>query len=355
MVRFQYTNIHNLPKTVNNTKFWFGLKFALPFPILVEIIQWSIMRARYAVVFLWLPLLSATAFPATNTVFNFLRSDMSARPAALAGSFFAISDDPTTLFYNPAALGTLTAPRLSAGFFKNLLDVNAGSIVYGQSFDDIGTFGAGVIYQNYGSFTETDDVGNAIGSFNASDLAFVVGYANTLENNLYYGVGLKFIYSSLAGASSSALVGDVGIYYAIPESRFAVGVSIRNAGKQLSTYLGTHEDLPLDVAVGASIVPKGLPLLLNVGFHKLNQDVNTFAERLRSFTVGGEFTLSRVLQLRIGYDNEQRRDLVLGSTSGLTGFSIGTGINIDRYRIDYALSSLGNIGSLHRVSVSFGM
>jgi hypothetical protein len=311
------------------------------------------MRARIVLTFLSLSLLAATALSATNTVFNFLRTDMSARPAALAGSFFAISDDPTTLFYNPASLGTLTAPRLSASFFKNLLDVNAGSVVYGQSFDAVGTFAAGVIYENYGSFTETDEVGNALGSFTASDVAVVVGYANALDNNLYYGVGVKFIYSSLAGASSSALVGDVGIYYTIPESRFAVGFSIRNAGRQLSTYLGTQEDLPLDVGIGLSIVPKGLPLLLNVGFRKLNQDVNTFAEHLRSFAVGGEFTLSRVLQLRIGYDNEQRRDLALGTTPGLTGFSIGTGITVDRYRIDYALSSLGNIGSLHRISVSF--
>ena len=312
------------------------------------------MRTRGLVLFSSLLLLSSTAETATNTVFNFLRSDIGARPGALAGSFVAMTDDPSTLFYNPAALGTLTAPRISVSFLKNLLDVNAGSLVYGESFGDLGTFGAGIIYQNYGSFTETDEVGNALGTFGASDLAFEVGYSNVLDNNLYYGVGLKFIYSSLAGYSSTAIAGDAGIFYVIPESRIAIGVSIRNAGKQLSTYIGASEDLPLDIAVGMSVTPKGIPLLLNLGFRKLNQSVTTFAERFRSFMVGGEFTLSRVLQLRVGYDNEQRRDLILGSTSGLTGFSIGLGININRYRVDYALSSLGNIGSLHRVSLSFG-
>ncbi|HTY02061.1 MAG TPA: type IX secretion system protein PorQ [Bacteroidota bacterium] len=313
------------------------------------------MRAWRFFLFFVLSLPSVSALGATNTVYDFLRSDVGARPGALAGSFIAVADDPASLFYNPAALGTLSSARLSASFFKNLLDVNAGSLVYGQSIGDLGTFGAGVIYQNYGSFNETDEVGNVLGTFTASDLALEVGYANTLDENLYYGVGVKFIYSSLAGTSSTAIAGDAGLFYMIPESRLTFGFSIRNAGSQLSTYLGVREDLPLDVSVGASIVPKGLPLLLNVGLHKLNQDVNTFAERFRSFTIGGEFTLSRVLQLRVGYDNEQRRDLVLGSTSGLTGFSIGLGINVDRYRVDYALSSLGNIGSLHRVSISIGM
>ena len=317
--------------------------------------MWSQMRVQGLLVVLCLTVAASASFGATNTVYYFLQTDISARPGALAGSFLAVSDDPTSLFYNPAGLGTLSSTRLSASFFKNLLDVNAGSIVYGQSFGDIGTIGAGVVYENYGSFQETDEVGNVIGSFTASELAFDVGYSNALDENLYYGIGLKFIYSSLAGYASTAIAGDAGLYYVIPESRIAFGFSIRNAGAQTSTYLGVKEPLPLDIGVGMSVVPKGLPLLLNIGFHKLNQDVNTFGERFRSFTVGGEFTLSKVLQLRVGYDNEKRRDLAIGSTTGLTGFSVGLGINVETYRIDYALSSLGNIASLHRISVSMSL
>ena len=59
-----------------------------------------------------------------------------------------------------------------------------------------------------------------------------------------------------------------------------------------------------------------------------------------------------MLQFRVGYNNEQRKDLNLGTTSGLTGFSAGLGVTVKEYRLDYALSSLGSIGTLHRVSVS---
>jgi len=292
----------------------------------------------------------------TNTVYDFLRSDMNARAAGLAGSFVSITDDPTTLFYNPASLGTLTCPRGTVGFFKNLMDINAGSIAYGQRLNDSsaldGTIAGGIIYQNYGTFAETDESGETIGSFSAGDLAFVAGYANTLDENLYWGASVKYIYSSIAGYSSSALAGDFGILYNLPESRLSIGASIRNLGFQLKTYLGTREDLPVDATLGASFTPKGLPLLLNFDLHKLNQTVENFGQRFRSFTLGGEFTVSRVILLRFGFNNEQRKDLVLGSTSGMTGFSGGLGINVRTYRLDYAISSLGNIGNLHRISVS---
>lgn len=297
-------------------------------------------------------LCSQAAWAGSNTVYNFLRNDVSARAASLAGSFVTIQDDPNVLFYNPAGIGTLLQPTGSAGFFKHLLDINSGYVSYGQEFEGIGHFAAGVLYTNYGSFTETDESDNTLGKFTASDIAAIIGYANTLEENLYYGAAVKFIHSSIADARSMAVAADLGILYHVPDSRLNVGASIRHLGKQLSAYVQTKEELPLDVSVGASIVPRGLPLLLNVNFHKLNESRDTFSERFRSFTVGGEFTLSKAVQVRFGYNNEQRKDLRIESTSGLAGFSAGLGILISRYQLDYGLSSLGKIGSVHRISIA---
>lgn len=294
---------------------------------------------------------SATAWTQSNTVYNFLRNDVSARAAALAGSFVTVMNDPNVLFYNPAGIGTLEQSAGSVGFFKQLLDINSGYVSYGQEFEGIGHFAAGILYTNYGSFTETDESDNTLGKFHASDIAASVGYSNTLDQNLFYGVAVKFIHSSIADARSAGMAADAGILYHVPDTKVNLGASIRNLGKQLSTYASTSEDLPLDVSIGASIVPRGLPLLLNVNVHKLNESADNFAGHFRAFTIGGEFTLSKVLQLRFGYNNEQRQDLQIESTSGLAGFSAGVGILISDYRLDYALSSLGQIGALHRISV----
>lgn len=288
----------------------------------------------------------------SNSTYDFLRSDYSARAGALAGSYVSIMNDPTTIFYNPAALGTIERPVGSLGFFKHLLDINAGYVAYAQPYEDIGFLGVGVMYVNYGSFNRTDDVGNALGTFSANELAITLGYAGTWEENLTYGVNAKFIYSGIAEYASTGIAADAGVLYNIPDSRVAIGASIRHLGTQLSSYASTREKLPLDLAVGISVTPKGVPLLLNVNFHKLNDDVAKFGDRFRSFSIGGEFTLSKVFQARVGYNNEQRQDLKTGTSSGLAGFSGGIGISIRDYKVDYALSSLGSIGSLHRISIS---
>ncbi|HCV44072.1 MAG TPA: hypothetical protein DGH68_11355, partial [Bacteroidetes bacterium] len=296
-------------------------------------------------------LLSQVSLAETNTVFNFLRNDVSPRAAALAGSFVTITNDPNSIFYNPAALSTLETPMGSIGFFKHLLDINSGYLSYSQSYEGLGSFGAGIIYTNYGSFEETDEFGTSLNStFTASDLALAIGYSNLFEENLHYGASVKFIYSSIAGYNSTGLAADIGLLYSIPETKVTVGTSIRNIGTQLKSYMSTKEELPLDFIIGASVVPRGLPLLLNLNFHKLNEEQEKLIYRFRAFTVGGEFTLSKVIQVRVGYDNEKRKDLKVGTSSGLAGFSGGVGIKVSGYVVDYSLSSLGKIGELHRFS-----
>ncbi len=300
----------------------------------------------FSAVMLW-----SSAAAASNTVYDFLRNDVSARAAGLAGSFFTVADDPNMVFYNPAALPTILEPRGSIGYFKHILDINSGHLSYAQEFEGVGHFGAGVVFTNYGSFTETDAAGFPLGTFGATDVALTVGYGTVIEENLSIGAAAKFIYSSLAGYSSTGAALDAGILLRFPESRAAIGASLRNLGAQLGTYSGTSESLPLDLSIGGSITPKGLPLLLNVAFHRLTDDVDSFGEHFSAFTVGGEFTLSSALQLRLGYDNARRKDLKLGTSSGLAGFSAGLGITVDRYGLDYALSSMGEVASLHRISI----
>lgn len=295
--------------------------------------------------------LASLGFAGSNSTFDFLRTDVGARAGALAGSYASMTNDPTTLFYNPAGLSTLETPAGSIGFFKHLLDINSGYVVYSQPYEDLGYFGVGIVYMNYGSFTRTDELGNQLGTFSSNELAVSLGYSNVLEEHFSYGVNAKFIYSGIAEFSSTALAADFGILYTIPDERITLGVSLRNIGTQLSKYASTRESLPADLTVGASVVPKGIPLLLNIGFHKLNEDAASFGSRFKSFSVGGEFTLSRVIQARIGYNNEQRQDLKTGTSAGLAGFSGGVGITVKEYKLDYALSSLGSIGSLHRITI----
>lgn len=288
----------------------------------------------------------------SQTTYDFLRVDMSARAAALGGSFTSNNDDADVIFYNPAGLGTLASNPISFSFVKYLMDINLASLSYSTEFEGIGRFGAAVKYINYGSFEEADINGNKTGTFNANELALIVGYSNQLDDNFFYGANVKFIYSGIADRSSTAMAVDLGLHYYIPGSEWNFGFSALNLGGQLSTYYDKKEDLPIDLAFGVSKKLENLPLRLSLDFHRLNQDRDNFSQRFKAFTVGAEFTLSKVMKLRFGFDNERRKDFKIGSTAGIAGFSTGLGLKISDYQFDYGYSSLGLVGGLHRISIS---
>ncbi len=298
-----------------------------------------------------LTLLLQQCFSQDTGTFAFLRNDVSARAAALNGSFVSMTSDPNVLFYNPASLVTISSPKVSLGYLKNLLDVNSGSLVFAQDVQGVGNIGVGVDFVDYGTFTRTDQSQNDLGSFSASELALVAGYAMMLDEQSSVGGNIKYIHSSIAEYSSTALAVDLGFLYQVPSQNITIGGSILNLGRQLSEYGSTRELLPLDIVIGITKRPEHLPVMLNLNFHKLNEQRVKAFDRLTSFTFGAEFLMSESVRLRFGYNNEQHRDLKLGTTAGLAGFSLGAGFILNEYLIDYAFNSYGKIGGLHRISL----
>lgn len=308
------------------------------------------MHKNFVRSFILILFLSTTL--SAQSIFQFLTMDSSPRAAAVAGSYVANSDDPNVIFYNPAGVNLLTGTPASFSFYKHLLDINSASFVMSKDFEGIGRFSAAVKYINYGSFTRADENGNKLGSFGAGDFAFLIGYGNQLDKNFYYGANVKFIYSSIESYSSSAIALDLGLHYTIPESKWNFGLSILNAGSQLSKYFSTKEELPLDVRIGFSKQLEKLPFTFFFSFNKLNDKTNKFLDRFSQVTMGGEFRIGQSLRLRFGYDNEKRKELKIGSAAGLAGFSVGLGFIVKNYNVDYSFSSLGSIGSLHRFGIS---
>jgi hypothetical protein len=284
--------------------------------------------------------------------FNFLRLDQSPRAAALAGSFVANNDDPNVMFYNPAGISFLKENPISFSYLFHLLDINSAAVSYSQEFEGIGRFAAGVQYINYGTFDEATIDGIKTGEFGAGELAMLIGYANELDHNFYYGANVKFIYSSIADRSSIGLAVDLGLHYSIPEERWNFGFSILNLGSQVTQYYQTTEDLPLDIRFGFSKTLQHLPFTFFASLNKLNQKYDSFGDRFQQFTFGGEFKISQVIKLRLGYDNEKRKEYKIGGTAGVAGFNLGVGILVSKYNFDYAFSSMGSIGALHRIGIT---
>jgi len=311
------------------------------------------MKFKQVFAFYILAVVLATNIFAQST-YEFLRIDISPRAASLAGSYVSNSDDPNVIFYNPAGINSLEGMPVSFSYVKYLsgLGINLAGFSMSKDFEGIGRFATGISYINYGNFEGKDEYGADTKDFSVGEVAFLLGYGNSLDENFHYGANAKFIYSSFAEASSSALALDLGLQYVFPEQLINIGFSILNIGGQMSSYFNTKEDLPLDMRLGISKRLEHLPLRLYLSFNKLNEDDGKFSDRFKTFTVGAEFNLSKVLRLRLGYDNEKRKELKIGTTAGLAGFNIGVGAVISGYNFDYAYSSWGEVGSLNRIGIS---
>jgi long-subunit fatty acid transport protein len=308
------------------------------------------MKAKLS--FLFIILFSIFSLTFGQTTYDFLRVDMSARAAALGGSFVSNNDDVDVIFYNPAGMNFLEKNPASFSFVKHLLDINLFSVAFSTEFENIGRFGTAVKYINYGTFDQADEFGNRTGEFGAGELAFLVGYANEFSPNFYYGANAKFIYSSIADKSSSAVGADLGINYEFPAQQLNLAAAVLNLGTQISSYINTKEDLPLDVVIGVSKRLERVPVRLSLDFHQLNKKRDDALQHLKGFSVGAEFYLSEVFTLRFGYDNERRSDLKVGSSAGIAGFNGGLGVKVSEYQFSYGYSSLGLVGAMHRIGVS---
>ena len=316
------------------------------------------MLNRKKLSFLFLFLITQYAFlnAQSLTTYNFLKLDVDARSSSMAGSFVSMENDANIIFYNPAGLSTITNNKASVGFFKYLLDINSGNVAYTQKYKDYGYFGIGIRYINYGTFDKYDEDLNEQGTFGANDIAISLGYANKYKERFNFGANLKYIYSKYDEYGSSALAVDAGALVQIPEEMMSVGISILNAGTQISSYIDTREKLPLDIRFGITKRLEHLPLTFNIGLCRLGDDYDKFGTRFKNVIIGGEFNINEYVDLRLGYNNQQRQDLKTGSSIGLAGFSAGLGIKYEeKYFLDYSFNSLGKIGSTHRINIGFNL
>lgn len=285
------------------------------------------------------------------SIFPFLRSLVSSRSAALGGATVASVGDAANVVLNPAVVATTESDQVSGTLVKHVADINAGFASYTTDVAD----GAGAItlgYTNYGAFNRSSIDGNVIGTFGAADLSLGFSFAKELDTLIAYGATAKVLHSSLADMRSTAVALDAGLLFRFPAKRTNIGLSVLNLGTQLSTYDGTSDRLPLDVRVGLNHRLRGLPLMINVSFNHLADDVEDLGQRLSNFSLGGEFYVGKYVQVRVAYDNAMRNTSAVSVSTQLSGFSAGLGVKTTAIHFDYALNVLGASSVLHRVTVS---
>ncbi|MET4106522.1 type IX secretion system protein PorQ [Hymenobacter sp. UYP22] len=290
---------------------------------------------------------------------SFLNLPTSAKMAGLGGVNVSARDaDGTMLYGNPALLNEEMDGRLALGYVDYLADIKQSTAAYVFNTQKAGRFGVGLTYLNYGDNKQYDAAGNYLGEFSVNEYALSIADSYT-TGAFTLGGTLKLAGSGIAGNHSYAALADVGGLFKHPEQDFTVGLVVRNAGIQLKPYDGAdREPMPLDVQLGTSFKPEHLPFRFSFTAHHLQQldivyldpnqrgqlDENgeeikpkkTLGDKIaRHFVVGGELLLSKNLNVRVGYNHLQRRELRLENTAGGAGFSFGVMLRISQFQLDY--------------------
>jgi hypothetical protein len=285
--------------------------------------------------------------------FDFLRFELGARPAALAGAFTAYRGDLTGTAFNPASLASVSRQEIVFSYLNHPFGFKSGFIAWGKPIAAVGTAAFSIAYLNYGEFEQTDQINAVIGSFSANDWVMTAALARPLIDNLEAGLSLKFIRSQIFGYSASAMACDAGLIYFIPKQALSIGLSAVNLGAELSTFMDTREKLPSAFRAGFCKRLAHLPLALNFNLIRYLHDPSEKAGGLY-WALGGEFTLSKALLFRIGYNSlgvEQKASI----DDRFSGITAGLGIEYQRYRFDISFENQGALGNRGQGSLTLGL
>jgi hypothetical protein len=75
---------------------------------------------------------------------------------------------------------------------------------------------------------------------------------------------------------------------------------------------------------------------------------------VRHLIFGGEFLLGKQenLHLRLGYNHQRRKELSVSSLRSFAGFSLGLGIRIKQFSIDYGFATYHIAGSTNHIGIT---
>ncbi len=311
------------------------------------------MKTYLLIIILLLSAQMSFAGDALTSGFEFLRTDFNPRTAAMSNAFTTARGDVGSIMINPAGMAFSESNHYVANFTKYLLDINGGMLAYSQEVENIGILSGAIVYMDYGGIDETNEFGQKTGSsFTPSNLALVIGWADHFEKGVSYGVNFKYIFSQIQDYNASALAMDLGVIWDVPfEEDLFFGLSMQNIGSNIDQFIKTKEELPFNIRFGVSKKLAHLPLEITVSNAEVNQ-VSTFSDFFEKLSIGGEFTISESVRLRLGYNNRLHTDLKTIEESDFGGLSGGIGIYVSKYRFDYSYSNYNLLGNTHRFGFS---
>jgi hypothetical protein len=296
------------------------------------------MKKGFILLYILIYSLAISAQNESRTEYNFLRIPVSAHSAALGGDNISLYDDDASLmFSNPALLTNASDKTVGLNYMNYMQGANTLSASYNFIPFDRATAAFSGQYMDYGTMKESDSEGNVTGDFRAKDISLAGYLAYLLSDHISAGVTAKFITSYIGNYNSLAVGIDLGVNYLNTNGDFSVSLVAKNLGGQLKAYDDNYEPMPFDLQLGVSKRLSHTPLRL----HATLVDLTHTSYKLKNhLVIGADLLLSESIWAGCGYNFRRASEMSIGTgdeeSSHGAGFSLGAGINLERFGVNFS-------------------
>jgi hypothetical protein len=298
-----------------------------------------------------------------------------ARPAALGGAFVGLADDANALFWNPAGLADVRDRQLGLMYTSYLVDTSYQLVSWAQPMPALGGGVAAAVYTlDYGTITLRDErpdgmYGPATGTTAPREWYVTAGWGTPLPrffglDRFRAGASLKITFQPATLGEVMGLGATAGALLDLPVDGLRAGLVADNLGA-LTSGGGT---LPINFRFGASY---GRPVSAKVTVTAA-ADARYFLDVGFRANAGLEVVAFDLVALRGGWASGgvdaalTRAAVTRGAREPITGEggpTLGLGVRSPaawgqrhiRFGLDYALTTVGALGSAHRVQLTVSL
>lgn len=287
---------------------------------------------------------------------QFLKIGNGARGTGMGESFVAVSNDISSLYWNPAGLTEFTENGITASYTQWFVDTRLqyfGGVYHFGGNNAVGISVNSLQTENMKVTTEFQPFGTG-DEFRFADLAIGLSYARKMTEQFSFGFTVKYVEETLGLLKMKGVVGDLGTFYktGLGTTRFAVVIA--NFGGQISPSG--------EVTLSGGTTAKSFqqfppPTFFRIGFamepimneqNRLTTSIqlNSPNDNAENVNLGFEYAYKEFLFLRGGYkfnvDSEN--------------FSLGAGVKLPitfaMAHLDYSIANFKELGLAQRVSLN---
>jgi hypothetical protein len=298
---------------------------------------------------------------------QFLEIPVGARASSLGGAFVGISDDASSVFWNPAGLTRIknNAAHFSYMNWFDMFDYNAVAASF--NIDGVGTFAASLIVFSMDELEiTTEEQPNGTGRFfDAQDMAIGITYSRFLTDRFAFGITTKYVRQRIWNETAEGIAFDVGTQYLLDFQNLTIAMSMRNfgadmryEGEDLLVTYDKDDRIPKNRLTQASLKTDDypMPLSFQVGvamdiysndFLGIRASIDAVHpnDNQERVNIGSEISLFDRVYLRGGYRyNYDDEDITFGA-----GANLPVGTNKVSFNYGYAFYDI--LPSVHRISL----